>query len=328
MSCISIDWFQISVTIKSKALFELENSTNNVFKITKKDIRHNVFKHHREIHSNISGVWEVCAVFSYEPLSEILPANIGHLKIINKYLYQTDLQQLVNMLLISLHLKFKAVSRMDIALDFKKFNHLTVPQFFKGVASGKILKRKCRSLHIDGKATRTLNIHYMRFGSNSSPLQFYIYNKSKELREKTDKPYIRDKWNACGIGSTTDTYRIEFVIHPSQFGVVDMNGEFVQFNDTTITKQRFVEELFWTLFNMHFVFVKNDGQVKKSRMKTYQLFKSLKKGRPKKSICALLKKQLRIGWIKYSSSDCMNSMRRGGRRTRICSRWMTLSMLS
>lgn len=286
MPCVSIDWLQISVTILTKQIFDAEFSANNTFQIHQKDIRHNVFGKHREIHTNITGTWEPCAVFSYEPLSAILPANIGHLKVINKYLYSSDVKRLLNLLLIELKLKFKAVSRLDIAYDFRKFPRMTVPQFFKGVAAGRYLKEKARSLHIDGKSTRTLNIHYMRFGSNTSPLQFYIYNKSKELREKTNKPYIKDKWLAHKLnGDNYDVYRIEFVLHPSQFGIVDINsGEAVQFNDITFCDESFIEQLFWSLYDQHFCFVQNDGQVKKSRMKKLKLF-SIKKGLPIKSTC-------------------------------------------
>lgn len=272
--CISLDWLQISCKVAEKDLLQKELSKNGTFKLISKDIKHNIFAKHIEIHGNAGNEFECVAVFSYQPLSGILPEDIGHLKIINKQLYQSDLIRLVNTILIELSLKFHAVSRLDIAFDFKKFQYSTVPQFFKGVSSGKILKRRVTGLHLDGRTTRNLNIHYMRFGSRSSEFLFYVYNKSKELRDKTMKPYIKDKWKEYKINDEhSDTYRIEFVLHPSKNGLVDTaTGQLIQFtNLKLILSPEFQTNLFWTLFQTHFVFLKNDGQIKKCRMKTVNL---------------------------------------------------------
>lgn len=277
MACISIDWLQISVKINNKLLFDNSHSISGLFEIQKKDLRHNIFSKHLEIFSSITGSAERIAVFSYQPLSRILPEDVGHLKILNKFLYQDpdNLKRMVVTILRELELKFHQVSRLDIAYDFKKFKgNRSVQSFFKAVASGKLLKQKATSLHIDGKTTRNLDIHYMRFGSNRSPLQFYVYNKSKELRDKTDKPYIRDKWVVNGCSDEhKDTFRIEFVLHPSKHSVVNVQDwSIVDFNSVAIIDHHFITNLFWSLMKQHFVFVLNDGQVKKSRMKEAVLF--------------------------------------------------------
>lgn len=275
MYCISIDWLQIHVKIIELDFLDAETSKNSTFQIKKKDINHRVFSQHREILSNLTGEWEVCAVISYKAQSGILPPDSGHLKIINKYLYHSDLIRLLSTLLIELKLIFKSVSRFDISADFKQFHKISVPQFFKKIIDRKYLKRHCTSVHIDGKLTKSLPIHYMRFGSKSSNVQFYIYNKSKELREKTNKPYIVDNWIANGINpETSDVWRLEFVLHPSTQAITDLEtGEAIEFNDIRIVETEFVKKLFFSLLNQFAVFVKNDGQQRKERMKKIVLFK-------------------------------------------------------
>lgn len=274
--CISIDWLQLHISLKNQPIFEGDLSPSGLFKLVKKDIRHNVFNSHREIYSNLSGEWEPCAVLSYEPLSHILPATSGHIKIINKFLYHSDLPRLVDTLLRELQLTFKSVSRYDLSCDFKQFaNNMSVPAFFRRVLYKKILKRHCTSIHIDGKLTKSFPIHYMRFGSNSSQVQFYIYNKSKELREKTDKPYIKEKWEKCNLNHKAyDIWRLEFVLHPSQFGIIKTDtGETIEFNNQNITDNDFIFHLFNALMFNYAAFVVNDGQQRKERMKKVQLFK-------------------------------------------------------
>jgi hypothetical protein len=273
--CISIDWLQIHVKIFSLENLDAETSKNGTFRIVKKDINHRVFNQHRSIESNLTGEYEQCAVISYKPLSGILPVDSGHLKIINKYLYQTDLIRLLSALLIELGLSFKSVSRLDVAADFKQFYKLSVPQFFKRIINAKYLKLRSTSVHIDGTANRNLPVHYMRFGSKYSDVQFYIYNKSKELREKTKKPYIEDFWRNNGINPDThDVWRLEFSLSPSSQAIVNSDtGETIQFNDIRIVEHDFIHTLFYSLLNQYAVFVKNDGQVRKERMKKIILFK-------------------------------------------------------
>lgn len=275
MNCISIDWLQLHVKIRVEHFLQADFSPSGAFGILKKDIRSNVFKEHRELLSNLTGEWEACATLSFSPLSGILPHDSAHIKILNKYLYHSDLNRLVWYLLHDFKFQFVNVSRFDIAADFYGFfRKLSVPKFFKGVLEKKILKRMSCSIAIEGFASKSMPIHYMRFGSKNSPVQFYIYNKSKELRDKTDKPWIRQKWELHGLHpDSADIWRMEFVLHPSKFGVVDCdNGEAIDFTNLEVLEESFLRRLFVSLLNRYAVFVINDGQVRKERMKQLQLF--------------------------------------------------------
>lgn len=257
--------------MRDKFLLEGSASSNQRFTIEAREIKHNVFSKHIQI----KDAGKVCAYFSYAPISNILPEDSGHLKIDNKYLYQGELRAFTELLLAELKLFFVSVSRLDVSCDLVKFHRISVPQFFKNVISKNYLKRYASSWHLDGKLTKSMPIHYMRFGSKTSELQWYVYNKSKELRERTDKPHIRERWDLQGLPhKSRDIWRIEFVLHPSQFGLIQTNtGEAIDFNSLDCLNEEFLKRLFITLFDKYGDFRHNDGQQRKDRMKKVELLK-------------------------------------------------------
>ena len=272
--CFSIDWLQLHCKVMDKTMLDGETSKNEVYQIVKKDIKHNVFGQHREIKVFDGVEWVVCAVISFAPLSNILPEDSLHIKIINRFLYQSDLNKLVFSLLNELKLRFKSISRLDVSADFEKFHFISVPTFIKKVINKGYLKRHSTSFHLDGKLTRSMPIHYIRFGSKESDVQFYIYNKSKELRDKTDKPYIKERWEQCGLSyKSRDIWRCEFVLHPSKFGTIDTTDGTYDFTDLKVLYPEHLVKLYATLFNQYCVFVHNDGQQRKDRMKKVELLK-------------------------------------------------------
>lgn len=280
MACISIDWLQLHVKISPSGVLDGLFTPNGAFGIIPKEVRHNVFRKHREIYSNLTGSWEPCAVISWDAHSGILPADSGHIKVINKFLYQSELENLVDQLLRQLSLKFVSVSRYDIAYDFYRFADVSPPVFIKQFLSKKYLKRLSCKFSVEGSATASMPVHYLRFGTKNSPAQWYLYNKSKELREVKDKPYIRERWALNGLNSKSkDVWRIEFSLHPSKFGLVDTDaGHIIPFDEYTITDFNFARDLFFTLVDRYAQFVFNDGQKRKERMKPVRLFKQKDQG--------------------------------------------------
>lgn len=254
---------------------EAEQSISGKYLLEKKDIKDRNFAKFVIVKTKNGDKYEPCAYVTYEPSSHILPEDSCHVKIDNKYLYQSDLKAFVEDILNELKLKYKSVSRLDVASDFVKFNRISVPQFYKNVLAKNYLKRYCTSFHVDGKLTRNMPVHYMRFGSKSSGLQWYLYNKSKELREKTDKPYIRENWTNHNLPhKSREIWRIEFVLHPSKDGVVDSEtGEAIGFDTLDFLETDFRKRLFSTLFDKHCDFRVNDGQQRKERMKKVELLK-------------------------------------------------------
>jgi hypothetical protein len=63
-----------------------------------------------------------------------------------------------------------------------------------------------------GAQDANLTFEYLKFGSETSVISYYLYNKSKELAEKKNKPWITDTWKANALNTDVDVWRLEFSI--------------------------------------------------------------------------------------------------------------------
>ena len=127
---------------------------------------------------------------------------------------------------------FRRISRVDICLDFERFDSGDNPQkFLYRYLKGKFSKiNQCNlSAHgkdmWDGRAWNSIS-----WGSRNSQIGTKMYNKSMEISEGRDKPYIRQAWASAGLvedmttllkhkkdGSTykPEIWRVEFSIQSS-----------------------------------------------------------------------------------------------------------------
>lgn len=97
--------------------------------------------------------------------------------------------------------EFRRISRIDIALDFEKFDSGDDPQkflhrFMKGRYS-KINQCNIRAYGKDMWDGRFWNS--ISWGSPKSQIGTKFYCKSQEIREAKDKPYIRQAWASAGL---------------------------------------------------------------------------------------------------------------------------------
>ena len=148
---------------------------------------------------NFSEVWEIYEERSGEkfatiqrcPRTKIMPANAIILKMENRVLYQPDWGSRLNSLLIQYVYDVQSISRIDICADFNEFEEgLSCQDFIKKLVTHEYVKRgKCKAqLQLDlGKARYEDGI---RFGERGNDICYYLYNKTKEMKEKTFKPYI------------------------------------------------------------------------------------------------------------------------------------------
>lgn len=154
---------------------------------------------------------------SYEPKSKILKHNLLILKVNNKFLYSQQFRAELDNLIEFLELKFNNVTRIDYALDF---------QFLRAGLTGtrfiELLGKNIIDLKYKGKKTIIFPSNhneppeYVRFGNHSSEFNVYIYNKTRELQEKKDKPYIRDQWKNCEFLENFPVFRLEISFKPDK----------------------------------------------------------------------------------------------------------------
>jgi hypothetical protein len=151
------------------------------------------------------------------PKSKILKHNLLILKVNNKFLYSQQFRAELDNLIEFLELKFNNVTRIDYALDF---------QFLRAGLTGsrfmELLSKNIIDLKYKGKKTIIFPSNhneppeYVRFGNHSSEFNVYIYNKTRELQEKKDKPYIRDQWKNCEFLENFPVFRLEISFKPDK----------------------------------------------------------------------------------------------------------------
>lgn len=293
-NCIAIDWLQLychtpldKVMNSKLGTFEpVLKSRSGSYEVCLQDYSIRQFKNVYEIKKDN----EVLAVITCNPpANSVLKQETAIVKIINRCLYQKELKKFVLDMLKDLNLTFISVSRIDICVDFLKFdNGMTGNELIKKFVSEKFIKsgkQTSWTLHADsgvrdeGKTRNFLNYHYLRFGKKGGECNYYIYNKSKELAEVKTKPYIIEHWESCGYEENQgDVWRMEFSLKSGNNGVVHDGGEgeVLDLKNLSILEPLNYTAWFINYFDRHFKFYKNDGKKRKDRNREIKLFKNLK----------------------------------------------------
>ncbi len=260
---ITLDWLQLHV----RQVPELYAPIMGRFTILKSEGQTKQFKHVYAIYEGTDKV----ATLVGRPHSGILKPDSGLMKIENRFLYTDSVKELVNNLLEDLQLAFKNISRLDIACDFNQFlKNLSPERFIHKFAFGEYVKLMKTKFHIHGMHKRTNTFEYIRFGSNTSTLCYYLYNKTLEMKEKTNKPYITENWRNKGLDLERDIWRLEFSIHSNPRGLVyGETGEVVPFSKLDVLDN--YPDVYRGLFHRYFDFRYEDGQMKKNRMEKVPL---------------------------------------------------------
>lgn len=138
--------------------------------------------------------------------------NACHIRLVNKACYEYDPISHLRAFLVAHDYEYKAISRIDIALDFNEFDNTETPErFCRKYMAGKYSKVNQGKVSAHGKDTWNERIfNSLKWGSDTSPITTKLYNKSLELREVEDKPYIRQRWEEAKLDLSRDVWRVEF----------------------------------------------------------------------------------------------------------------------
>lgn len=143
-----------------------------------------------------------------------IPINAAHIRLTNRYCYHPDAIGGFCKFLADNSYQFVALKRIDICMDFNRFDNGELPgEFLKAFIAGKYAKINLANiaLHgVDGWDGRQFNS--IKWGSNSSNITTKLYNKSLEMKQCRPKTYIQDKWKEAGLNTNQDIWRVEFSI--------------------------------------------------------------------------------------------------------------------
>lgn len=168
-----------------------------------------------------------------------------HVRLTNRSCYMSEAAKVFSQFLEQYGFAFQRISRIDLCYDFERFDYGDEPQkFMQRFMAGRYSKINQANISAygldqwDGRAWNSV-----AWGSPKSMVKTRFYNKTMELREAHDKPYIRQAWQACGLVDDMVTlekkrrdgtlykpeiWRVEFAIKSSTkkwFVVEDYNGD-------------------------------------------------------------------------------------------------------
>lgn len=150
----------------------------------------------------------------------ILHPDSAIVKVENRRLYAPNLWQVLDAFLRSCQLVVQNISRLDLAADFVQFHKYLCPRFIEDVMSSKICHIGRggggayfvqRSRDDMNQGQRAIHFNGLSYGSHSSAVRAYLYNKTIELVTVADKPWIREKWNAAGLTDPLKPWQRQFV---------------------------------------------------------------------------------------------------------------------
>lgn len=147
------------------------------------------------------------------PKMSALDRLLTEIKLHNRVLYTSQPARILMDLIDSLGVTYKGIARLDLACDcntlyggrsveslISSFVHLQPREI------GHITRRGSARYTLHGNNHRLASVRHesIKFGSPSADVVPYIYNKSIELLEVKDKPWIREAWKSAGLVHIVD----------------------------------------------------------------------------------------------------------------------------
>lgn len=124
-----------------------------------------------------------------------------HVRLCNRTCYMEDAAGIMQQFLERYMFEYSRISRIDICLDFEKFDSGDNPQVFLD----RYVKRKYSKLNQANISLHGLDRwdgrywNSCKWGAPTSMVTTKLYDKTLELKEVGDKPYIRQAWFAAGL---------------------------------------------------------------------------------------------------------------------------------
>lgn len=218
---------------------------------------------------------EEFAIVQQIPCSSALKSGTLIVKFANRFCYHVNLWYMIDDFMRFHKLTILNISRLDICADFNRFaNNLAPITLIKEFLSSKFrhIGQGDGSAHFthgshreQGTSKSYLNYTGLSFGQNSSDSRCYLYNKTLELLEVHDKPYIRQLWQEIGLENTLNNpvWRLEVSIKSKGMKFRDKEtGETIIITSEYIRENKNLSKLYHTFVKSLFSFIKNRADIK------------------------------------------------------------------
>lgn len=218
----------------------------------------------------------------YKPKMSALHTQSASIKVENSLLYSPDWYFYLHDILAALRWQICNITRVDLCADFNYFHNGRDPELFAADYLRTATKKRPSYLRVGKdkwhavgtKFVSENKVDYLRWGTRESEVCVYLYNKSKELREKQMKPWIAREWKANGL-DVTKVWRVEFSINAKGLNLFDLkNGIFKPLFASDIDTQESLERMFhiYAAKFFHFKLVQAGEKRKKANLPDVQLF--------------------------------------------------------
>lgn len=315
--CISVDWLQV-YCLRNLSNLEGRNDLEACDSLADAKSKYlGLFKLGYstplwlDVYSVYYGGVEV-ATLCTTPRSSALDPRGCTIKLENRILYSMSYVNILMRIIKGLSLEYKGVSRLDICYDCNRLHgsrsvegfinqYLTATPY----TEGHIVRVGSPRFSVYGKRSSSgVNVwQSIRWGSPKSSIGAYCYNKSLELLEVKDKPWIREVWGKAGLisevddntwGKLTDkqkknaiedgkswnyvhnsVWRFEISIKCQGMDILNWStGELFKVHPSYLTTQRNIEKLFYIYAGKVFHFRKSRGQRTVREYPDMQIFES------------------------------------------------------
>lgn len=279
--CISCDWLEVSGNTPSV----LEGDYwigGKLFTLHREERQTSFFK---SFHVLKFKNQEYAYIRSQPRLGRISPSFVC-LKLANRVLYHEDYVQFLWDVLKALKIRYKGITRLDIAYDCNKFYCGRDPHKFiinyvskRPEEKGGMYLANCKeyTLHGHKSISNDGTMNYIAFGSANKQARGYIYNKTLELQEVKDKPWIRDMWYRNGLKTDgkNQVWRAEISIKCQGKDLLNLEtGQLFTLNPNYISTYENLKKVFHYYASKVFDFRINTGQKNRRNFTRLNLFDS------------------------------------------------------
>jgi hypothetical protein len=279
---ISVDWLQVHCSLSSStSIVTGREFSSDGYVFTAK-----VAPIHTAMFQNVYYIFKdniQVAMLQNKPRSTQLHKDMCILKLENRVLYHAKFIRLLYAVMSAFKLTYKGITRLDVCYDCAAFKDNRSPSkfindfvSFRGITTHNLRKKGSEEFTCHGRKPRggSSKINYIRFGSPQSKISSYIYDKTLELEESKDKPWIRAAWEKNGLLPTEKhIFRAEISIKAEGSDILNMaTGELFRLSPDMLESQEKINEIFYIYAKKYFDFRVDDGQKYKKNFKRIELF--------------------------------------------------------
>ena len=258
---ISIDWLELYCKSKDAAMFEnpdlVSKQTEADYILINEAHPTATFMEMYKLIKRMGSDYREVATIQRVPRLKQISRFAVCVKLSNRFLYSYEPIKELYHIVDLLHLNIQGITRLDLCYDCNKFRngrnpHRFLKQYISEDYGSKryVYKTGSNEFRLYGKksASAKTRINGLEFGSNESNFRSYIYDKTRELEVKKDKPWIREAWEANGLISDdkTHVYRAEISIKARGMDLLNMcTGELFKLSPSYLQWQDKIESLFY-----------------------------------------------------------------------------------